>query len=146
MGKTLAIIILIFIFVICFILASFPFSPVSLVISTILSLIGLSIPFINIKATWWLYTLGGRVPLPEEHLWMLKNINHKNKAKMGYKEYIKKSSSIVIPFMLTVAYVFIYLKIDSILLSLLKLLCLISIFGIGLTFGAMMKKSLSKQP
>jgi hypothetical protein len=43
-------------------------------------LIGLGLPFWNLYLTWWLYTLGGKLPIPEAHTWLVQTVNKKTKT------------------------------------------------------------------
>lgn len=138
--KLLAIIFVVIIFIVFFLIASLPFSPLRILVSIMLTISGFIIPFVSIKTTWWLYTLGGIQPLPEQHKWLAKYVNYKDESKVGYKDYVQRLSYIAIPLAMIFTQIAMSGGYDSLVLLGLKLLSLFIIFGLGLTLGTAIKK------
>lgn len=73
-----------------FLIAAYPFTLYRILSVFILFLIGLILPFWNRSITLWLYTLGGRVPLPQKHQWLSGFTNPSAKNRLGYEAWIIK--------------------------------------------------------
>lgn len=119
----------------------YPFSLLSAVFVFILVVSGLLIPIFSVKATWWLYTIGGRLPLPFGANWL-------GKSKGNYESFIKVKLTKVI---LLVPITIIFLQLSRIfeitensgaktVALLLKILSSLVVFGLSLTFGMHIKK------
>jgi len=56
-----------------------------IILLIVFCLIGFLIPFISLYLTWWLYTLGGLMPIPKAHQWLLDRV--KQRGKTMTREY-----------------------------------------------------------
>lgn len=122
-----------------FLFASSPFTPFDLLMSGVLIVFGIVLPFWSIRATLWVYTLGGLTPLPDEHKWLLGKNKSVNKKSNDYKSYIEASSS----FAFGIGYIIFLISrnnpsIDILLV--MKILSVIIIFGLGIAIGTDLKK------
>jgi len=123
-----------------FIIAAFPFSIKAILAPILLIVLGLVMPFVSLKATWWFYTIGGRYPLPDEHKWLNKKrgVGRENKEK--YSDFVARVGKMLVPIGVVVGMLLAKTQNDVFIVMLLKLLSLLGIFGLGLTVGAKLKK------
>lgn len=69
-------------------ISAYPPSSLSISLTLLLFILGVILPYASVYATWWIFTLGGRLPLPQQHAWIAPD------KKASQKEYIKVLSSI----------------------------------------------------
>lgn len=131
-------------FLVFFALASWPLSMFSVILSSFLALLGIIIPFVNIRLTWWLYTTGGRTPLPEQHKWLEQKANALSKTKVTYTDFV----SLAVPITTFVGFLGYLVLRRNLAFSLLfmKVLAIPLVFGLGLTFGTNLKKRQLRLP
>lgn len=98
-------------------------------------IIGLYIPVVNLKLTWWIYTLGGLTRLPSAHTWMQQELNLQNKPGIGLAEMILLSMGGVV----TAQIIYASSK-ESITPALLQSTLPFFIFGSALTAGTAFAK------
>lgn len=124
-----------------FIFASTPFTFLSFVLSFILVLLGVLLPFWSRKATLWFYTTGGLFPLPDDQRWLLDS-NDPTPKKGSYMKYIKSKIGVFVFLAILSPYIIKFIFGDSnvVGLRIMKILSMIIIFSIGLIIGANLKK------
>ncbi|MBP9758478.1 hypothetical protein KBD45_02185 [Candidatus Dojkabacteria bacterium] len=129
---------------IIYLIVLLPLSLLSILITLLITISGVILPFINIKATWWCYTLGGKLPLPKENLWLSqKQIKTNNLMNDPYKKFIRKiqnQSYSLIPLLIAFVNILINYQKIQLLLLILKILSSLSIFGLSLTLGTALRK------
>lgn len=120
------------------VLAAYPFSFLSGVFVLLLVTSGLLIPIFSIKTTWWLYTMGGKFPLPNDAKWL-------GKSKGNYESFIKTNVMVLFPITL------ILLKLSRMFgvstfsqantaALVLNIISTIVVFGLSLTLGMHIRK------
>lgn len=109
----------------------YPPSYLSISLTLLLFILGVVLPYINIYATWWIFTLGGRLPLPQQHAWIAPD------KKASQKEYIKALSA-SLPLILVLSLLGRNLALDTIFVF-LKPLAWFVIFHIGMTLAVLIK-------
>lgn len=67
------VIMLVFVTILFSAISIYPVSILSIVLTLLLFVSGITLPLISLFATWWLFTLGGRLPLPQQHAWLAPN-------------------------------------------------------------------------
>ena len=120
-----------------FLLAAYPFRASNFLTTLILLVFGAALPFWSRNLTLWFYTIGGIFPLPAQHSWLLssdaKANNYRSQRNLktfigigvalGYTLYSVLSNKLIVDILLV-----------------LKLLSIVSVFGLGMTIGADLKK------
>lgn len=125
------VVILLLIAVPTFAVSAYPFSLISISLALLLFILGFILPFVSIYATWWIFTLGGRLPLPQQHAWIAPD------KKASQKEYIKALSTIF-PFIIVLIFLGQNLSFDTAFIF-LKPLAWFVIFHLGMTLAVLIK-------
>lgn len=106
-------------------------SYLSISLTLLLFILGLVLPYVSTYATWWIFTVGGRLPLPQQHAWIAPN------KKASQKEYIKTLSTIF-PFLIVLILLVLNLSLN-ITFIFLKALAWFIIFHLGMTISVIIK-------
>lgn len=121
-----------------FLLASYPFTFLSLLIAITLLCTGLLIPFISLRITWFIYTLGGLVPLPKEHVWFQNKLNLPKKKGAVIKD-VAVFGFLFGQFLFLISR---YLNLDdNKVLLLVQLMFSMCLFGYSLAVGLAFEKN-----
>lgn len=121
-----------------FILASYPFSTINILLVLTVICFGMSLPFWSVYLTWWFYTIGGSMPLPKDHNWMIGKKNYKGSGK-AYRQFVEKSMGIIGGLGFAGLFLAKYVGTSGSLLF-LQALSIVLLFGFSLTLGADFKK------
>jgi len=122
------------------IFSAYPIGGLSILLSCMVVILGFGVPFVSKKLTWWLYTLGGRLPLPSAHSWLEDNTS-KN-SNESYTEFVAKTTGLAGTLGLMLYYLLFRNKSVTEVLIFMKLIGLIVSLGIGLTLGTDLKRRL----
>lgn len=124
-----------------FLYSLYPFTLSAFLILGLIIALGYIVPFISIKATWWLYTLGGKLPLPKKVAWLKEEVYPGEIRNASLQEMGDWTIRITIPILFLS--LIIYRAHGNIVLFLLHLMSLIGVFGGSLAFGVKAKKAAS---
>lgn len=121
------------------VLSLYPFTILSFLILGSVIILGYITPFISLKASWWLYTLGGIFPLPKKVGWIKEGINTgevRDASSQELKNWTVKFSIALLFFSLLI-----YEKHPNLIIFILQTVALIGIFAIALAFGVKARRS-----
>lgn len=120
------------------IISTYPFSLVNFFLVLIFFILGISLPFLSKYLTWWFYTLGSLLPLPQDHNWLIGEKNLKDPGRK-YFSFIKSAVSLSTTVGLFGLYL-IWQQPVSMIILLMQILSILVIFGFSLAVGVGLKK------